>query len=601
VKKSRTTSLTGLVAVFTLTLFLLIPLAARAQDRVWVQIEAQPTRAEALERARAYSSAFPDVQGYALRSGWYGILLGPYSRSEAAARLADLKQERLIPSDSFIAFERNFRDPFWPPAGTEPTQPAPVSPEATAPEAETVIPVDPMPEPDALAALTPDPTPAETPAEARASEAALDLAARQEVQTALQWFGFYDAAIDGAFGSGTRAAMTAWQEANAAEPTGVLTTLQRNALVSAHQAALAELGLARVTEPEAGIVIDLPLAMVEFDRYEPPFVRYREKDGSGVQALLISQPGDERTLFGLYDIMQTLEIVPSAGERTRGERSFEISGRNDRIESYTRVELERGLVKGFTLVWPAADTPRMTRVIEAMKASFRPSGDRALDPGLAPMDPAQKQGMLSGLEVRRPTLSRSGFYVDATGSVLTTAELVQSCGRITIDGDQEMTVRLADAASGLALLAPATALAPPGIAAFQAEAERPGAEVSVAGYPYEDALNAPTLTFGAVAALTGLDGEPGVKRLSLPARPGDAGGPVLDGTGAVVGMLLPADADPARKLPDDVAFAAPAAGIETFLRTQGITPVIALASGALPPEDLTRRARAMTVLVSCWP
>ena len=464
-----------------------------------------------------------------------------------------------------------------------------------------MIPVDPLPEPEALAALTPDPTPAETPAEARASEAALDLAARQEVQTALQWFGFYDAAIDGAFGPGTRAAMTAWQEANAAEPTGILTTLQRNALVSAHQAALAELGLARVTEPEAGIVIDLPLAMVEFDRYEPPFVRYREKDGSGVQALLISQPGDERTLFGLYDIMQTLEIVPAAGERTRGERSFEISGRNDRIESYTRVELERGLVKGFTLVWPAADTPRMTRVIEAMKASFRPSGDRALDPGLAPMDPAQKQGMLSGLEVRRPTLSRSGFFVDDTGSVLTTVELVQSCGRITIDGDQDMSVRLADAKTGLALLAPEITLAPPGIAAFQAEAERPGAEVSVAGYPYEDALNAPTLTFGTVAALTGLDGEAGVKRLSLPARPGDAGGPVLDGTGAVVGMLLPADTDPARKLPDDVAFAAPAAGIETLLRAQGITPRIAPASGALPPEDLTRRARAMTVLVSCWP
>ncbi len=151
-KKSRTTSLTGLVAVFILTLFLLIPLAAQAQDRAWVQIEAQPTRAEALERARAYASAFPDVQGYALRSGWYGILLGPYNRTEAAARLADLKQERLIPSDSFIAFERNFRDPFWPPAGTAP---AVTAPEAIVPEAtENVIPVDPLPEPEALAALT---------------------------------------------------------------------------------------------------------------------------------------------------------------------------------------------------------------------------------------------------------------------------------------------------------------------------------------------------------------------------------------------------------------------------------------------------------------
>ena len=41
-------------------------------------------------------------------------------------------------------------------------------------------------------------------------------------------------------------------------------------------------------------------------------------DGSGVRVLLISQSGDQGTLFGLYDIMQTLEIVPMEGPRDRG-------------------------------------------------------------------------------------------------------------------------------------------------------------------------------------------------------------------------------------------------------------------------------------------
>lgn len=565
-----------------------MPLAAKAQDRAWVQIEAQPTLAEALERARAYASAFPEVQGYALRSGWYGILLGPYSRAQADARLAELKQERLIPGDSFIAFGREFREAFWPPAESQPTTTEPTVDAGT----DTT--------PEALTALTPDPAPLETPAEARAAEAALDLPARQELQTALQWFGFYDAAIDGAFGPGTRAAMAAWQEANAAEPTGILTTAQRNALTGAHRKAMAELGLERVSEPEAGIEIDLPLAMVEFDQYEPPFVRYREKNGSGVQAFLISQPGDERTLAGLYDSLQSLALIPPGGERTLRERDFTITGRDDRLESYSFAALEGGLVKGYTLVWPVAESARMTRVLEAMQKSFRAVGDRALDPGLAPMSTAQKQGMLSGLEVRRPKLSRSGFFVDTTGSVVTSAEVLQSCTRLTIEGDKPMTLRLNDAASGLALLVPERPLAPPGVAALQGTAEREGAEVSVAGYPYEDALNAPTLTFGTVAALTALDGDPGLKRLSLTAEPGDAGGPVLDSTGAVVGMLLPHETDPSRVLPEDVAFALPAARIAALLGTQGITPQSALPGGALPPEDLTRRARAMTVLVSCW-
>jgi hypothetical protein len=69
---------------------------ARAQDQAWVQIEAQPTRADAMDRARSYAAVFPEVTGYALRSGWFGIVLGPYGREEAAIKLRNLRGEGLI-------------------------------------------------------------------------------------------------------------------------------------------------------------------------------------------------------------------------------------------------------------------------------------------------------------------------------------------------------------------------------------------------------------------------------------------------------------------------------------------------------------------------
>jgi len=577
----------GGLAWLTVVVALLFAGIARAQDQAWVQIEAQPTQAEAMERARAYSAVFPNVAGYALSSGWYGIVLGPYGSEDAAVTLRDLRREGLIASDSFVADGRNFRERYWP---------------------DGAAPVAPLPEPDPVAEVTaaepeaaPLPQmPEETPDESRAAETALTAPEREELQAALHWFGFYSAAIDGAFGPGTRTAMAAWQEANALTASGILTTTQRSTLLAAYRAAMAELGLQRVTETEAGIEIDLPLAMIRFDRYEPPFVRYAEVDGSGVTALLISQPGDATTLFGLYDLLQTLEIVPPGGQRSRGEDSFEITGRNDRIESYSYAELSGGLVKGFTLVWPVKDAAKMTRVLDAMKASFRPVGDRALDPGLAAMDAAQRDGMLTGLEVRRPTLSRSGFFITATGTVLTTVDVLQSCARVTIDGDLPMTVALSDAQSGLAVLVPERPLAPPGVAAFQTAPERIGTEVAVAGYPYEDRLTSPAMTFGSVEALEGLDGEAGLKRLNLPALPGDAGGPVVDGTGAVIGMMLPRTQDAARQLPPEVSFALAAARIEMVLKPQGIVLGMAPAQGALPPEDLSRRARGMTVRVSCW-
>jgi peptidoglycan hydrolase-like protein with peptidoglycan-binding domain len=569
--------------------------AAQAQDQVWVQIEALPTLREAEDRARAYASAFPNVSGFQLRSGWYAILVGPYGVEAGAGRLVELTRENLVPSDSFIADGSDFRQQFWPVGA----QGAIITPDATATTEPTVETPDvaiaepaPIPEPIII--------PEETKAEARRTEAELPREDRELLQTALQWFGYYSATIDGDFGPGTRNSMAAWQTDNGVEPTGVLTTTQRGTLLAAYSQAQAELGLQTVIEPEAGIEIILPTALVKFDHYEPPFVHFAEKDGSGVQVYLISQPGDQSSLYGLYDILQTLEVVPFQGERTRGERSFTISGKSAKLESYSYAEIKGGLIKGYMLVWKPSDGERMARVLAAMQASFKSSGDTALDPGLAPMGADTRAGLLSGLEVRRPKLSRSGFFIDTTGTVLTTVEAVTDCGRVTLERDKDADVVFADEATGLAMVKPRVPLSPAAVAEFQTAPERVGSEIAVSGYSYEDTLPAPVLTFGALEALQGLNGETGVKRLSLDTRPGDAGGPILDGTGSVLGMLLPRVVDKKKLLPADVVFAASAASIATRLATEGITTAPSLRSGAMAPEDLSTLATGMTVLVSCW-
>ncbi len=578
--------------------------AARAQEagRVWLQIEALPTLAEAEDRARAYTGVFPDVVGFQLRSGWYGILIGPYDAGTAPQQMASLKAERLIPADSYLNDGTSFRLQFWPvgltgtledPAVQGPT----VEPVETAPLPDAT-PVDPV-EP-AVTDPAPPVIPDETPAEARDSERLLERPSREALQTALQWFGFYTSTIDGAFGPGTRESMAAWQSAAGYEVTGILTTQQRTKLLKDYNDALAVLGLEVVTEPEAGIEIILPMAMVKFDHYEPPFVHYAEKDGSGVRVILISQPGDQTSLYGLYDILQTLEVVPLTGERERLERSFTIRGRSAEVESYSYAALSGGLVKGYMLIWDPREPGQIDRVLDAMQKSFKPVGDRALDPGLVPMPDEQRRGLLSGLEVRRPGLSRTGFFVDADGAVMTTAEATEDCSRITLDLETEADVLLTDAATGIAVLRPKAPLSPRSVAGLAAAPGRLGSEVAVSGYSYEDQLPAPTLTFGTFEEPKGLNGETGVSRLTMEALPGDAGGPVLDAAGTVLGLLLPRDADGSRQLPASVQYAASASVLNTLLSRAGITPPLAETRGALAPEDLNRVAEGMTVLVSCW-
>ncbi|RBO51389.1 peptidoglycan-binding protein [Rhodovulum sp. BSW8] len=573
----------------TIAFVLLAALPAAAQDRAWVQVEAHPTLREAEERARAYAAILPDVGAYRLNSGWYTIAVGPFPSAEAEAELARFKAGGLVPADTFIADGANYERRVWP-VGAEAGTPS-----TDTPATEAAAPAAAEPQPVAMPEL-----PDETPFEARQSEARLDTQGRMEIQTALKWEGFYTSTIDAAFGPGTRNAMASWQTARGYEATGVLTSRQRAELVGGYQAQIARLGMTPVDEPEAGIRLEMPMGLVQFDRYEPPFVHYASRGGSGVKALLISERGDQSTLYGLYDIMQTLEIVPLEGARERNSQNFTLTGRNDRLESYSYAVLTGGMIKGFSLIWtPSEDSRLMQRAVAMMKDSLESVPNVALDETLGEATPEQRADMLSGLDVRKPDATHSGFFVDPEGTVLTTTNGLDACRRITIGPELEMRLAATDPAQGLALLTPTRTLAPIGFAEFAPGVPRLRSDVAVAGFSYGEVLDLPVLTFGVLADLRGLGGEETVDRLEIDALPGDTGGPVLDASGAVLGVLL-APAGGARQLPDSVRYAADAAAVGAFLSANGVDPRASAATGALPPAVLSRRAADMTVPVSCW-
>ena len=571
--------------------------AARAQeDVVWVQIEAHPSLITAQERARAFAAVLPDVNGFSLGAGWYGIALGPYLRSDAERVLQVYRAEGQIPRDSYIAFSSTYREQFYPVGENLLNRGVIAPPENLAGQTEP----EPEPAPQAQAAAEPEPQPEPadgTPAEARRSEAQLTRAEREELQIALRWAGYYEAAIDGAFGPGTRGSMAAWQAANGYETTGILTTLQRRVLLEQYNAPLTSVGLQTVTDREAGISIKMPMAEVAFEKYEPPFAHYDSTGDLGVRVLLISQRGDRATLFGLYDIMQTLEIVPLDGAGERRDSGFTLTGQNSRIVSHTEAELRNGQIKGFTLIWPVGDEARRTRVLEEMRASFE-TLPGALDPA-AGGGTVQDIDLVAGLQVRRPRLSRSGFFADRSGVVVTTAEAVENCGRITLDEEYTATLLTRDPSSGIAVLRPETTLAPPAIGRLNVSMPRLQSDVAVAGYSFEGILTAPSITFGKLADAQGLQGEPEQRRLTMKTLPGDAGGPVLDTGGQVVGMLLPRP-EGARQLPEDVALAVGTDVIRAALSRAGVQGVDGTGTASVTAAELNATATGMTVLVSCW-
>ncbi|GAA5067346.1 serine protease [Roseibacterium beibuensis] len=613
-----TTFLRGILAL-TLVLGLGVSLAgpASAQDpdqRVWIQIESYPDLATTEQRTRAYAQLLEDVNGFRAGARFYAIALGPYARAEAVTLLGQLRAQGLIPGDSFLQDGQAFTEQFFPVgvntlAGDSvvTTEGVVASAEDASEElaeevvdavaeevAEEVVEEVTPPEPASL--------PEETVAEARQSEAQLTREQRDALQIALQYYGFYRGGIDGAFGPGTRAAMSAWQQSRGYEPTGILTTRQRAELLNQRAEELARLGITTVRDDGAGIEIDLPLGMVEFSEYNFPFAQYDSINDSGLQVLLISQPGDRATLFGLYEIMQTLEIVPMQGERERQGDRFLLTGQSATLRSHTEARVVGGAVKGFTLIWGPERDEDVEQILPIMQETIS-YFDGALDPAFVPEGAGQDIDLVSGFEVRRPEVLRTGFFIDSRGTVLTTTEAVTGptgqCSRVLIDNAYEADIAYRDDALGIAVLRPRTALAPLDYARMAETPGRVRGEIAVAGFPFNGALSAASTSFGSISALSGVNGETTVQRLDVETADSEAGAPVIDASGAVLGMVLPGMLD-GRALPGEVTLALRGDQLLPILQQAGVAPQIATPAGMMNRENLSRLGADIAVRVSCW-
>jgi len=566
-----------------------LPTFLLADDSLWVQIEAQPSLLEAEDRARKYAVRLPNVHAFSLGSGWYAIAVGPFTQDEIELEYQNLRNTLEIPFDSFISTGVNFRQKIWP-SGPE-TAESTDTPGATNIFSQTVEKIEGYD----LSAI--DRSEDETLDQARKSESILDRSAKKELQRALQWAGYYSSSIDGMFGTGTRNSMKQWQNANQFPATGVLSTLQRNILIMQYHYILTELGIEKITDLQTGVVINLPMGVLEFSHYDPPLAHFKATDGGPQAAYVISQKGDRAALRALYRALQTLSLLPPDGSRKLLDDSFSISGQNSQITSFAQAFLSQGEIKGYILVWPVADDIRRKRLLGNIKNSFETISG-ALDPTLAD-GKTQEIDALFGLELRQPLFSRSGIFATDEGYVITDAAALEQCDEITIRPNFKAKILNPDNEADFAILAPEGRLVPLSVAQFARMPLGINDPVISAGYSYQGRLDLPSITKGTADEMRGLEGREDIIRLSIPTMKGDVGGPILNQSGAVSGLLLDSSAGP-RSLPKKVHFALNSQEIIDQLASLGI--FVQTYSGQNPIEDvlLAKHARSITALVNCW-
>ena len=204
----------------------------------------------------------------------------------------------------------------------------------------------------------------------------------------------------------------------------------------------------------------------------------------------------------------------------------------------------------------------------------------------------------------------SGFVVSTSGYLLTNHHVANGCSGLKIRDSSKIehgvTVVAADAKNDLALLKMGSDTSLPA-ATFRAnDSVEPGENVVALGYPLAGVLASEVnVSFGYVSATAGLADDTSKLQISAPVQPGNSGGPLLDQSGNLIGVVVAKlDAIKVAKaigdIPQNINFAVKGEVAQTFLNAHKVKFKTATTTKKLENTDIASRGRAFTVLVECY-
>lgn len=203
----------------------------------------------------------------------------------------------------------------------------------------------------------------------------------------------------------------------------------------------------------------------------------------------------------------------------------------------------------------------------------------------------------------------SAFFVNDKSMAVTNAHVVRNCStakaRLRNGELFPLSVLAMDRENDLALVKVATRN--PDFARLRVGQPnvRQGESVVAYGYPLPGALAAQgVFTTGTVNALSGLFDNTRELQMSVPVQPGNSGGPLLDQSGNVVGVVTRkidalAVAKKIGDIPQNVNFSIKASIVSSFLEANSVDFSTKISEKPLSNEDVGDKAKSFTFRVEC--
>lgn len=213
----------------------------------------------------------------------------------------------------------------------------------------------------------------------------------------------------------------------------------------------------------------------------------------------------------------------------------------------------------------------------------------------------------NNLERESPTPGTKGEKSSGTGFVIspnqivTNFHVVEGCSSLKVN-DVLGSISAVDATNDLALVK--TRLNS-GVATLRAGHLRQGDEINAIGYPLHGLLaRGAQITSGNLSALAGMQNDSRFIQISAPVQPGNSGGPLVDASGNVVGVIVSklnavAIASMNGDIPQNINFAISPMVLKGFLEANNVKYKIGSSNKNLSTANVMSIATRYTVLIEC--
>ncbi len=464
-------------------------------------------------------------------------------------------------------------------------------------------------------------------AAAQSFDEAFSLGLRIQLQIRLIAAGYFNGVPIEHLGKRLFEAVQNFQGANGFPPDGRFTRVEIRRLAAESDEKLVMWGFRTITHPTRPVTIWAPLGLDLDVVARPRGLHYEDRQGRLELDILSYPAANVETAYrsSLADWARKGWLIHYPVFNA-AEGWFVVSATSpDGHDHYYRYHQDGAAVTGFALEWNnAAGNINAERIAIILSGSLRAAmtGAPFTDPPeITAPDPVRQVAVPAAVPAppkapppapspaKTDTASTgTGVFVSEDGHLVTNAHVVKDCSDIavkTANGNQYPAQKLAaDEANDLALLRVGE-LRPAVVAALRPAGLRLGEGVEAFGFPHADLLaSSGNFTLGNVTALAGLRDDARYLQISAPVQAGNSGGPLLDASGNLVGVVS-AKLDAVKvmlasdDLPQNVNFAVKAAMVASFLDARGVAYKVGVPGAAMMPADLADQARAMSAFVVC--